>query len=146
MVFTRIPRVKGVMTPFPYHLDGGDSLESATAMMESHGIRHVPVTEHGRVIGVISESDLRVASALAAERGEQSPLKLGVICTKDPYLVDLETRLDRVVSEMAGRQVGSALVMREDKLVGILTTTDACRLLGELLRESLPAGGDDDAA
>ena len=46
---------------------------------------------------------------------------------------------------MSSERVGSAIVMRGDKLAGILTTTDVCRLLAELLRE-LGTEGDDDVA
>jgi len=40
---------------------------------------------------------------------------------------------------------GSALVVRKGKLVGIFTVTDACRVLGEILKGRFD-GGDDDVA
>jgi acetoin utilization protein AcuB len=62
-------------------------------------------------------------------------------CTLDAYEVEDDTPLDVVAREMAERQIGSALVVRHGKLVGILTSTDVCRLLAELL-ESRFGGGD----
>ena len=53
-------------------------------------------------------------------------------------MVDLHTRLDQVVIEMAKRRVGSALVVRDGRLAGILTATDVCRLYGELLTQLAP--------
>ena len=66
------------------------------------------------------------------------------ICTPDPLLVDLEQSLDVVAAQMAERRVGSAIVMRGDKLAGILTTTDVCQLLTSVLRNGDTE--DDDVA
>ena len=57
-----------------------------------------------------------------------------------PYVVDAGEALDKVVSSMAKQEIGSAVVTQEGKLAGILTTTDVCRVLGEVLREHYPAG------
>lgn len=47
-----------VMTPNPKTLDARSSVEQAAHLMVQEGIRHVPVTEHGKIIGLISERDL----------------------------------------------------------------------------------------
>jgi acetoin utilization protein AcuB len=137
----RIPRIKSVMTPFPYSVAPSASLEEAIAMMSAHDIRHLPVCESHAVIGILSERDVRVA--LAVRPGE-TRLTIKQICT-DPYTVDLERRLDEVADEMAQRRIGSAIVLRGDKLAGILTTTDICRLLATTIREAY-ADEDDDVA
>jgi acetoin utilization protein AcuB len=137
----RIPRIKSVMTPFPYSIAGSASFEQAIAMMTEHDIRQLPVHEGHAVIGILSERDARVA--LSVRRGDAS-LTVKDVCT-DPYMVDLERRLDEVAAEMAERRIGLAVVMRGDKLAGILTTTDICRLLAETLRE-LGDVEDDDVA
>ncbi len=130
------------MTPFPHSIAPTASLEEAQAMMRLHRIRHLPVcVDHG-VIGILSERDTRVALGVDA-LGE--PISVGQVCTRTPYLVPLDAALDAVADDMAARQIGSALVMRGDKLAGILTTTDVCRLLGRLLREHYDSD-DDDAA
>ena len=138
----RIPRILSVMTPFPYAVAPTASLDEAQAMMKEHQIRHLPVCEHHLVVGVLSERGMRAALAL---RDAKRPAVVGDICAKDPLLVDLEHPLDDVVAQMAARGVGAAIVMRGDKLAGILTTTDVCRLYAELLRE-LGHDEDDDVA
>jgi hypothetical protein len=47
---------------------------------------------------------------------------------------------------MARDRLGSALVTRRGKLVGVFTVTDACRLLADWLRASFPVAGGDDVA
>lgn len=110
-------------------------------MMTEHDIRHLPVCESHLVIGILSERDVRVALTV---RPGDTQLTIKEVCT-EAYLVDLERRLDEVADEMAERRIGSAIVLRGDKLAGILTTTDICRLLATTLREAY-ADEDDDVA
>jgi acetoin utilization protein AcuB len=135
----RIPRIKSVMTPFPYSIASWATLEDAISMMGEHGIRQLPVYEGHSVIGVLSDSDARIA--LGVWRGDGT-LKVKDVCT-EAYLVDLERRLDEVAAEMAARRIGSAIVMRGDRLAGILTTTDVCRLLAATLREAYSTEDDE---
>jgi len=53
------------------------------------------------------------------------------------YSVAPEAPLDEVVSEMASRKYGSAIVMQNEKVVGIFTTVDVCRALADLLHTRL---------
>jgi acetoin utilization protein AcuB len=65
----------------------------------------------------------------------------------DPYIVDLHEPLDNVLITMAERHIGSAIVTRAGKLVGMFTAVDACRCFGTFLREHFPrVEGDDDVA
>ena len=137
----RIPRIKTVMTPFPYSIAPTASLEQARAMMDQHDIRHLPVCEDHTVVGVLSDRELRVGLALS----DRVALTVAELCLNEPLLVDLEQSLDVVAALMAKRRVGSAIVMRGGKLSGILTTTDVCRLLEKLLLE-LGTEEDDDVA
>ena len=131
----RIPRIKSVMTPFPYSVAPAATLADAREIMRQLDIHHLPVCEKHDLVGVLSESDIRVA--LAVEGGEA--LSVLDVCSREPFVVDLDASLDAVASQMAELRVAAAIVMRRDKLAGILTTTDVCRLLAECLR-----GGDSD--
>jgi CBS domain-containing protein len=140
----KIPQVKHVMTPFPHSIGEDESIGAAIEMMDTHDIRHLPVTRGHDIVGIISDTDLQVARALWGERPEDATTRIGLICTRMPYTVDLSEPLDRVVLEMAERQVGSVVVLKEERLAGILTTTDVCRLLAEYLHPTPPE--DDEVA
>jgi CBS domain-containing protein len=64
----------------------------------------------------------------------------------DAYRVDLETPLSTVLLEMARRHIGAALVTGHSRLAGIFTSTDACRVFGEWLREHHAHRSGDDVA
>jgi CBS domain-containing protein len=61
-------------------------------------------------------------------------------------VVDAGEPAEAVAAAMAERHLGSALVTRAGKLVGIFTTTDACRALARVLHEQRPHPGPDQVA
>lgn len=142
---THRTRVKTVMTPFPYSVAWDDAVGTAVSMMEEHDIRHLPVTRGDEVFGVVSDADLRVSRALRNEEVAQGELQVGLICTRNPYVVDLEVPLLLAAEQMMERQIGSALVTREGKLCGILTSTDLHEVLCKLLHKLEPDPPEDEA-
>lgn len=138
-----MPAVKTVMSPFPYFVDAAASLEVARDMMAKHGIHHLPVTQRGDLVGVISHRDL-VRALDRRQAGEH--LLVGDAPREEVFIVDLSEPLDRVLNQMAERRLGAALVAKEGRLAGIFTLTDACRYFAESLRQQFPSGGSDEAA
>jgi len=142
----QIPPVKAVMTPFPHCIDNDEPLSAARAMMDEHGIRHLPVMQDGRLGGVLTDRDLRLAAAPALAPTRPDPLRVHEVTPHDAYVVELNEPLDVVVLHMARHRIDCALVVKHGRLVGIFTMTDACRGLGGLLRSLFPRGAGDDAA
>ncbi len=136
-----IPPVKAVMTPFPHSIEATASTTEAKEMMVGFGFHHLPVMDHGELIGVVGESDLR-----RAERAGGGALKVADVAHQETFEVDLSEPLDQVLAKMARRQTGSVLVVKEGRLAGIFTVTDACRSFAECLRAQFPREGGDEAA
>lgn len=132
------------MTPFPFAVQADDTVEAARAMMEEHGIHHLPVLREGKLGGVVSARDIGLAFDVLARRDAQIPMLVWAICTREPYVVEVDARIDIVADELANRRIGSALVTKHGKLAGILTLTDICRAYAELVREADGLDGDDD--
>lgn len=133
-----MPQMLVVMTPFPHHIDADAPLTAALAMMEEHGIRHLPVFEDGDIVGIISGRDLERVRMPGHPLRDETELKVGDLCTRQPYFVDVSDPLDRVLDAMAEQRLGSALVLREGELAGVFTAVDAYRLLAHTLREQFP--------
>ena len=142
----RRPTIKLVMTPFPHSVDIDDPVTRAEEIMREHDVRHVPVEEGGKLVGVATHRDtVRLVNPALDEHSRQR-IRVRQVYTPNPYVVDLHAPLDRVLLEMAERHIGSALVVRKDKLVGIFTVTDACRVLARLVRLQFNPSGGDNAA
>lgn len=131
------------MTPFPYSVASDATVAQARAFMHEHHIHHLPVTDSGRLTGLVSDDDIRlVPGPDFAHPNEQDTLVRDVM-VRNVYVVDLEARLDAVLEHMAAHQLGSAFITREGKLAGVFTTTDACRHFAEFLREQFRRSGGD---
>ena len=141
----KIPAVKEVMTPFPYSIDARESLDRAKEMMSEHKIHHLPVVDQGAPIGVISHRHLRRTLDQSEQNGEAPPL-VADVPREEAYVVDLSAPLDRVLLRMAEDRLGAALVVKDDRLAGIFTLSDACRYFAEYLRQRFPSSGGDEAA
>lgn len=137
-----MPRVKMVMSPFPYSIESGDTLAEAERMMNSYRIHHLPVMEGGIPVGIISHRDLR----RAVGEGSATALTVADIPRQEAHVVDLSEPLDQVLLSMARRRLGAALVVKEGRLAGIFTLTDACQCFAEHLRQQFPPPGGDEAA
>jgi acetoin utilization protein AcuB len=125
------------MTPFPHSVESQAEVARALAMMRELEIRHLPVKQGDELVGVITERQ----AAYAEHQGY-----VAAVMSRDPYVVDSGRGLDEVLLEMVGRHVDCALVVHEERLAGIFTATDACRLLGQALHRLSPRGPGDEVA
>ena len=142
----KMPIVGGVMTSFPYFVETNEPVSRIERLMDEHHIRHVPVQENGKVVGVVTERDLHHLIKRSASLEEKERVRARDIMIANPYVVAFNTPLNEVVIGMAQRHIGSAIIVRRGKLAGILSSIDVCRILGEYLESTFPPVTDDDAA
>lgn len=127
------PTVRSVMTPAPEIIPAQADTASAQGRMKALGIRHLPVMDRDRLVGVLSERDLRgVRAFLDQMPGELGPT-VGELCSRDLLVVGPDDPLDEAATAMADRRVGAALVIDGTELVGIMTCVDLCKGLTELV-------------
>lgn len=137
-----MPTVSEIMTAFPVHVDEGTPLAQAAELMKEHDCHHLPVMAGHKVIGLLSAEDIMLARQPGHSAAEVTELSAGDMCQQQIKQVDLHTRLDVVLSGMAEQNVNAVLIMKQDRLAGILTSQDACRGFAKWLKkEYLP---DDD--
>lgn len=114
--------------------------DSAGLDEKQHKIRHLPVLHGGKLRGVISDRDLKMAFSI---RGvDPSTTTIEEIAVEDPFTIEPNAKLDDVVRIMAEKRIGSALVVDNHKLVGIFTTTDALRTLMSCCRRDWRSEAD----
>ena len=139
----RIPSIKAVMTPFPWQVQSDEPLAAARTLMRERQIRHLPVTDCGDLVGVITERDIALVENATPDAAERAALMVRDVPVRDSYIVELSESLDAVLAEMASRHIGSVLVVKRGKLAGIFTSTDACRHFSQFLRMAFDSGTDD---
>ena len=142
----RIPAIKSVMTAFPYSIAVDAPIEEARQFMRKNDIRHLPVTENGELIGILSDRDIKLYLGPDFDYPKPEETKVRDVYLDHAYVVDLNERLDKVLQYMAERHIGSALITRHGKLAGVFTVSDACRSYAKFLQEKFGPPNGDEAA
>jgi acetoin utilization protein AcuB len=128
-----IPPIRSVMTTSPRSLDIDAPVSAAQDLMIDLEIRHLPITESGRLVGILSDRDIAFASnSDTGELGDR--LRVRDVCSLEVYRVTPEEPLDAVLAEMANRRIGSVVVTEGERIAGLFTATDACRCFADHLR------------
>ena len=122
------------MSPAPHSIGMEQSLETAHRMMQEHNIRHLPVLEAGKLVGLLSQRDLYLTEAL--EPLDTKTVRVEQAMSQDTYVVGHDELLEVVSATMAERKLGCAIVVDRAKVVGVFTTVDALRALVGVLREA----------
>ena len=131
--------ISSIMTREVVTLSLKDTLYSAEKRMKVNHIRHMPVVDGDRLIGLISLSDLQRVSfidAYSREGTEDTPvynmLSIKDLMIKNPLTATPKTTILEVSKLLASKEFHSLPVVEDDKLVGIITTTDLLHYFIEL--------------
>lgn len=114
------------------------SLYEAERLFKKHKIRHIPVVESDRIIGIVSYSDLlRISFADMTDNEEEvtsvvyDMYTIPQIMAKAPLTVNSDATIKEVAEILSKQSFHSIPVLENDKLVGIVTTTDLIKYLLE---------------
>ena len=139
----RMPRIKDVMSAFPYSIAESASMTQAKTMMKEHRVGHLPVKRADGSLSVLSKRELEKTVLPGHSHTDFDELTVADLCPNDAYTVDLYTSLIEVLDYMSDGHADCVLVTRHDKLAGVFTSLDACRAYSESLKdEFFPEGGD----
>jgi acetoin utilization protein AcuB len=130
-----IPTIQKYMTTAPHSIGVEQTLAHAHEVLRQHHIRHLPVLEGGKLVGMLTQRDLALVETL--KDVDPRNVKVEDAMSTEVYTVSPEAALDEVVGEMAEKKYGSAVVVSNQKVVGIFTTVDVCAALADLLHSRL---------
>lgn len=118
------------------------TLRDAIALMQRHRIRHFPVIEGRRIVGILTDRDVKRAtpSLLSGVDQQQfdkvlSSTRIGQVMTRNPFTITPSTPLRDAIKVVMDRKFGALPVVESDNLVGIITSTDLLRAFYEMLDE-----------
>jgi acetoin utilization protein AcuB len=132
--------VEEAMTAAVVTLTPDETLRDAINLLRSKRIRHLPVIEATRLVGIVTDRDVKratpsVLSGVAREDYDHAlvAIKVAQFMTRDPITVTRKSGLKAAVEIFIERKVGALPVVDDDELVGILTEIDILRVAYDLL-------------
>ena len=120
------------------------SVGEALTLCRERRIRHIPILEEGRLVGIVSDRDLRDASPALGDAERASALqeiRVGDVMTREVSTADPQDSIENVAQEMYELKIGSlpvvaeapvvdeGLAVAEEELLGIVTSSDVMRAL-----------------
>jgi acetoin utilization protein AcuB len=115
-------------------------------LLREKDINQVPVVDGKKVIGVITDGDIRENSASPASTLSVhelnyllSEMKAGDIMTRNPVTVSPETPIEEAAKILNDKGIGCLPVVSNDELMGIITTCDMLNVLLEVMGVGTPS-------
>jgi acetoin utilization protein AcuB len=120
------------------------SVAEALTLCRERRIRHIPILEEGRLVGIVSDRDLRDASPALGDAQRATALqeiRVGDVMTREVSTADPQDSIENVAQEMYELKIGSlpvvaegpvvdeGLAVVEEELLGIVTSSDVMRAL-----------------
>lgn len=131
---TQTVLVQDSMTPTPHSIGVSLTLADAKNMMRAYRIRHLPVLDGGKLVGLVSDRDIQMVEAMGHVDPDEVTIEEAM--SQAPYTVSPTTPLEVAARHMAKHKLGNAVVLDANKVVGVFTTTDGMRALADMLEVS----------
>jgi len=123
---------RDIMTNSPVCVTSRTRLKDAIEVMYANDVRHVPVLDHQRLVGILSDRDLRAlwdpALDVEVRDGRVYDRMVADFMSANPITVEAETDLDEVIEALLEHRVGAVPVVNaEGVLVGIVSYVDVLK-------------------
>ena len=132
--------VKEVMSKNPVTIGPATKLRALNELMKANDVRHVPVVKNGKLIGIVTEQDIRYAMIPEKIPGKKVPqgwnldhLKVQDIMKDKTITIAQEAQVEEAARIIYGLKVHALPVMKNDKLVGIISVMDILGIFIEMM-------------
>ena len=136
-------RVCDLMTVKPITVAPEMPMLQARQRMVDERIRHLIVVEHGRVVGIVTDRDIRLnlpspATSLSAWEINflLAKLTVGAVMTSAVLVVDSDRPIAEAARIMIDHKIGALPVVDDGRLVGIVTESDFVRAMAGPVRDA----------
>lgn len=118
------------MTKEPITAEPDDLLSRAAHKMQAGGFHRLPIVEAGKLVGIVTDRDLR------EHLGHLAEIKINGVMTEKPFTVTPPTMIEEVAQILLERQIGGLPVLADGQLIGIITTSDVMRAFLDVMGAS----------
>jgi acetoin utilization protein AcuB len=132
--------VADVMTRDVMTLTPEQTLRDAIELLRSAQVRHLPVVDGRRLLGIVTDRDVKratpsVLTGIAKDQYDNSlvTIKVAQLMTREPITVPGRSPLKSAVEILLQKRVGALPVVDDGQLVGILSESDVLRVAYDLL-------------
>lgn len=143
MIDEHIPRIADIMTRRPVTIGRSNSIRTAIDLMREGEFHHLPVVDKGRLIGIVTESDLRRAANSPVAVRERwydhfilDHIQVAACMTPNPITATPNTPIVEAARAIRDKKIGCMPVVEGDNLIGIVTSTDLLNCLIHLLEKA----------
>jgi CBS domain-containing protein len=123
-----MPKVKDVMTKTVITVEANKTVIEAAALMAENDVGNLIVMDDNTPIGIVTERDF-VRRVLAKEK--PSKTKISEVMSTPLRVIDPDASLKETARRMVRKRIRRLPVIKDNKLVGIITTTDFARHLSK---------------
>jgi len=123
-----MPTVKDLMTKDVLTIDSNKTVIEAAALMSKNDVGDLVVMENNTPVGIVTERDF-VRRVLAV--GKSTDVRVSEIMSTPLRVIDPEAPIKEAARRMVSKGIRRLVVIKDNKLVGIVTTTDFAKHLGK---------------
>lgn len=136
-------RVEDLMTKKVFTVEPHDMIDRVFFLIHYERIRHLPVVDKGKLVGIVSDRDLYKAlgpksNSSSVESGKNEtelhviPKKVQNIMRRGIITIEPDSYASDAAALMAENKIGALPVTKDGKLVGILSATDILRVFSKI--------------
>ena len=127
-------KVQDIMTKDPHTLEADNVLDLADDLMTMARVRHIPILERGKLVGIVSQRDLFLSAlvkALGVKQREQKDLMKTIrareIMSHPVITISAGASVKEAARLMGENRIGCLPVVKDKQFVGLVTETDILR-------------------
>jgi acetoin utilization protein AcuB len=132
--------VRDIMTSPVVSIAPEITLEDAYRTMQQKGIRHLPVVDGGKLVGVITDRDLRLATSTLAPAPFPPGSKVAGSMCRAVATADTMDPVEEAARKMREKKIGCLPVVDDGRVVGIVTGLDLLDALMRMTGVDKPSG------
>lgn len=132
--------IRDIMRSPALAISANITLQDAYRIMREKGIRHLPVVEGERLVGVVTDRDLRLATSSLAPSPFSPESRVSAVMSASPLTAEASDPVEDAARTMRERKIGCLPVLEDGRVIGIVTGLDLLDALMRLTGVHKPSG------